>query len=427
MSYKLESLSDCKKKIVFTFATLDLSTEIKASVVEKQKSANLKGFRKGKAPLTMVEKMFGPQIETDALNRFVQAQVFQAIQKESLRVVGYPNFENMKYDSGKSVSFDALVETFPVVAVKPFTGYSFKKEKAEVTAEDVDRLKKNYLNSRSEMTEVKDASIKLAKGHFATLNFAGEKENGERPENMAAQEFVLEIGSNQFIPGFEDGMIGMKKGDKKVIAVTFPADYHMDDLKNSKVKFDVELLEIKEKKLPDLTDEMAKEFGFDSAADFETKNKANLVQQKERAAKEKLHQELLEKLVADNKFEVPTTLIMQQEEHVREDLKKTLTHQGFNEQMMAEYFVKWHADVTKKAEFQVRSGLILDKLANDYKVEATEADFIVKIEEAAKMSNMPADQVKKYYTSNESIKKNLMYAIREEKTFSKILDQVKLT
>lgn len=426
MSYTVQEVNGCTKKLAFNFETLDLTKEIKVAVKEKQKTVNLKGFRKGKAPLDMVEKMYGPQIESDALNRFVQGQVFEAINKEKLRVVGYPSFENVKYDDGKSVSFDALVEIFPEVEIKDISGYSFTKDKVEVSDEDIEKMKQNYLGSKAEMTELADEKAKLANGHFAVFNFQGVKEDGSRPENMKGEEFLLEIGSGQFIPGFEEGMIGLKKGDKKDIELTFPADYHAADLQNAKVKFEVELLEIKEKKFPELNDELAKEFGYESKDDFMTKNTESLKSHKERAAMEKLNQEILEKIVADNTFDVPQTMIDQQKEFLMKDLTNTLKQQGFNDQMMNEYFTRWSDDMNQKATFQVRSGLILDTLAKKYNVESTEADIDKKIEETAKSSGLDAAQIRQYYTSDEKLKKNLTYAIREEKTFAKIHEVVKI-
>lgn len=423
MAYSVESINGCTKKIAFNFDKLDLTEQIKSAVKAKQKQVNIKGFRKGKAPLDMVEKMYGPQIESDALNQFVQKEFFEAVNEEKLRVVGYPNFENVNYDSGKSVSFDALVEVFPQVEVKDMSKLSFTKEKVEVTDEEVENVKKNYLNSRAEMKEVEDESTTLDKGLFAVFNFQGEKEDGSKPENMKGEEFLLEIGSGQFIPGFEDGMIGMKKGDKKVIDLTFPADYHVEELKDAKVKFDVELLEVKAKNYPEFTDELAKEFGFESVEDFATKTKENLVSQKERQAQEKLNQEILEKLISENSFEVPSALVSQQEEYLKQDLTKTLKQQGFNDDMAEEYFSKWAGDMTEKAVFQVKSGLILDALANQFEVEASDEDFNAKVEENAKMSGLDVEQVKKYY-SEANVKQNLMYAIREEKTFSKIAEVV---
>jgi len=427
MSYTVKSVNGCTKKLEFNFATLDLSKEIKAAVVKKQGTTNIKGFRKGKAPLAMVEQVYGPQIESDALNQFVQTQLFEAVTKEKLKTVGYPAFENVKYDAGKSVSFEAVIETFPEIKLADYASYSFKKDAAEVTSEDLDKLTKNYLGSKAEMTEVTDPKTALAKGHFAVFNFEGVKENGERPENMKGSEYLLEIGSGQFIPGFEDGMIGLKKGEKKNILLTFPADYHAVELQNGKVTFEVELLEIKEKKFPELNDEMAKEFGYESVADFNTKNKANLLSQKERQASEKLHQEILEKLVKENKFDVPATLVQNQVKYLQEDLAKNLKSQGFNDQMVEEYFKRWSADVTTKADFQVRSGLILDHLAQQFNIETSDADFNKKIEESAASAGMDVETVKKYYSSNSQIKNNLMYAIREEKTFEELKKKMKIS
>ena len=173
MSYSLENINGCTKKLVFKFDTLDLSSQIKVELSKKQRSVSLKGFRKGKAPLAMVEKMYGPQIENEALNSFIQSQLYEAVSKEELRVVGYPKFENMKYESGNSVSFDALVEIFPEVELKDMSGLSFTEEKADVSKEDIDNTIKGYLASKAEMKEVEGGA--LANGQFAVLNFEGEK------------------------------------------------------------------------------------------------------------------------------------------------------------------------------------------------------------------------------------------------------------
>lgn len=427
MSYTIQDVNGCTKKFVFNFEKVDLSKEIMAAVLAKQANSNLKGFRKGKAPLEMVQKMFGPQIENDALYRFISNEYFEAVKKENIRAVGYPQFGNTKYEAGKTVAFEATVEVIPDFELKDYKSYTFKKDAETVTDEDFETLKKNYLSSKAEIAEVKDAAYKLAKGDFAVFNFEGEKADGSKPENMKAQEYMLEIGSGQFIPGFEDGMIGMKKGDKKDIKVTFPADYHEEDLKNAPVTFHVELLEIKQKNFPEFTDELAKTFGFESVADFTAKNKERMATQKKREVQSKLQQEILEKLISENTFEVPNALIEDQKESVKQDLAKTLKQQGFNEQMIGLYFERWNDDVTQKASFQVRSGLILDKLAKKYNIESTEADLDAKIDEMVAQSGMKKDEIAKFYKSNENIKRNLMYAIREEKTFAALMKDMKVS
>ena len=427
MSYTIQDVNGCTKKFVFNFEKVDLSKEIKAAVLAKQQNSNLKGFRKGKAPLEMVQKLFGPQIENDALYRFISNEYFEAVKKENIRAVGYPQFGNTKYEADKTVAFEATVEVIPDFELKDYSKYTFKKDSEVVTDEDFETLKKNYLASKAEVAEIKDAAHKLIKGDFAVFNFEGEKADGTKPENMKAQEYMLEIGSGQFIPGFEDGMVGMKKGDKKDIKVTFPADYHEADLKNAPVTFHVELLEIKQKNFPDFTDELAKEFGFESVNDFVTKNKERMMTQKKREVQTKLQQQILEKIIEDNKFDVPAAMIEDQKEGVKQDLSKTLKQQGFNDQMIGLYFERWNEDVTNKATFQVRSGLILDKLAKKYNIESTDSDLDAKIEEMVSQSGMKKEEIANFYKSNENIKRNLMYAIREEKTFNALMKDMKIS
>lgn len=426
MAYTVEEVNGCTKKFKFNFEDVDLGSQIQAALKEKQKSANLKGFRKGKAPLAMIQQVYGPQVENDALYRFVSEEFYKAVQEEKIRPVGYPNFGNTNFEGGKKVSFEATVETFPEVEVKDYSKYSFKKEDDSINEDDVKELKDRYLAPKSEMVEVKDEKAKLEKGQFAVFNFEGEKPDGTRPDNMKAEEFVLEIGSGQFIPGFEDAMIGMKKGEKKTIELTFPKDYHEADLKGADVKFDVELLEIKEKKVPEMTDELAKEFGFESVEDFDKKNRERLQNQKKREVQAKLQEQILEKLIEENDFDVPNALIEQQKQAVREDLGNNLKQQGFNDEMVKTYFEKWDEDVTQKATFQVKSGLILDKISKKYEVEATDADLDAKIQEMADQSGMEKAQLEQYYKSNEQIKQNLLYAIREEKTFEKLIQDMKV-
>lgn len=425
MSYSVESINGCTKKLVFNFEGVDLSTQIEDALKEKQKNSNLKGFRKGKAPMNFVKQVYGAQAENDALYRFVSQEFYKAVQEEKLQAVGYPAFGNTKFEND-NVSFEATVEIFPEVEVKDFSSYEFTKGDDTVTDADFEEMKNRYLAPKAEMVEVTDENKTLENGLFAVFNFEGEKPDGTKPENMKAEEFLLEIGSGQFIPGFEEGMVGLKKGEKKTIEVTFPSEYHEPDLRDMGVKFHVELLEIKERKVPELTDELAKEFGFESVDDFNTKNRERLEGQKKREVSSQLNEQILKKLVEDNPFDVPQALIDQQKTAVREDLGANLRQQGFDESMTQQYFEKWEEDILQKAEFQVRSGLILDKISKKYEIEATDEDFSKKIDEMATQSGMERDQIAGYYSSNENIKNNIMYAIREEKTFDKLISEMKV-
>jgi len=425
MTHKIEEVTGCKKKISFDFKELDLSKEIKEALLEKQKTVSLKGFRTGKAPLSVVEEMYKPQVESDAINRFIQNKFYDVVETEKLKVVGWPEIQNMKYDRGTTMSFDAVVEVFPEVSIAELSAISVEKEEAKLDESEVEEQVKRMQESKSQM-EAAPEGTKLQKGSFAVINFDGEDADGNRPENMKGKEFLLEIGSGQFIPGFEDGLIKLGAGDKKTVELNFPEDYHVPELKGAPVKFDVEVLEIKERKLPELSDDFAKEVGYDSLDGMMKTIKERMAKGKEKEAERKLHQDIIEQLVSKNKFDIPETLVKEQKKHLQKDVEGNLKQQGFTDKMLEEYFVKWDSDMNEKAEFQVRSGLILDTLGKKYNVEVKDSDVDARFSEIAQESGLDIDSVKKFYGGSEDVKKNLVYGLREEKTFAELKKEIKI-
>ncbi len=427
MSYSIETINGCTKKLVFNFNDLDLSPQIEKSLKETQKKVSLKGFREGKAPLEMVKSLYAPQIESDALNNFIQDELFKTLQKENLNPVGQPSFENVKFEKNKSISFDVVVELFPEFELKDYSKLSFKKDATEVTAQELEDAKNQILEAKSEIVPVTDSKMALAKGHHAIFNFEGVRASGERPENMKGKDFDLVIGSNRFIPGFEDGMVGMVVGDKKNIEVTFPADYQEASLQSEKVTFEVEILEIKEKKYPEITPELLKDLGVESMEQLNERNKERILAQKEMQAKEKLKTEIMKKLAEENDFAVPASLVQRQFEMLKRDVHENLGKQGHGHDKVHEIIQGWEADLLKRAEDQVRGSLILDTLAKKYEVEIGEADIDTQMESIAKSYGIPAEEIKKFYASNEQAKRNMVFSLREEKTFNKLMSNLKIS
>jgi trigger factor len=427
MSYSIENVDGCTKKIVFNFLDLDLGPQIEKSLKETQKKVSLKGFREGKAPLEMVKNLYAPQIESDALNNFIQDELFKTLQKENLNPIGQPSFENVKFDKNKSISFDVVVELFPEFELKDYSKLSFKKEASEVTAKELEEAKNQVLEAKSEIVPVGDSKMKLAMGHHAIFNFEGVRANGDRPENMKGLDFDLVIGSNRFIPGFEDGMIGMITGEKKNIEVTFPADYQEESLRSEKVTFEVELLEIKEKKYPEITPELLKDLGVASLEELNERNKERILMQKEMQVKEKLKTEIMKKLTEENDFAVPKSLVQRQYEMLKKDVHDNLGKQGHSHDKVHEIIQGWEADLLKRAEEQVRGSLILDTLAKKFGVEIGEADIDTQMESIAKSYGIPTEEIKKFYASNEQAKRNMVFSLREEKTFNKLMSELKIS
>ena len=216
----------------------------------------------------------------------------------------------------------------------------------------------------------------------------------------------------------------MRKGEKRDFPVKFPDDYHSDDIKGAEVRFFVELLEIKEKNKPDLTDEVAKNMGYESQDDMRKKIQDRLKYQKRRHSDEKLNKEILDKLIEENQFDLPQVLVEQQKEFLKNDVKNSLKSRGFKDGQFDEYFEKWGQDIEKKAIHQVRSGLILEAIAREDNIEVTDEVINEKYKEIAHQSNMPVDEVKGYYENKEDLAKNLRAALREEVIFKKICEKV---
>jgi trigger factor len=426
MTYTVSEVNSCTKKIIFKLPNVDLKPHIQKALQNKQKTVELKGYRKGKAPMSMIEQFYGPQVENEALSRFIYEQIDNAVKTEGINPIDYPTIENADYKA-PNLNFEAVVEFFPNLKIKDLGKYSFKKDKVEVTDKDIEETKAKYLKSRTTLETVEDASYKAKNGDYVHLNFQGKLSDGSMPDNMKGVDYPLELGSQSFIKGFEEALIGLKKGDKKDIPLTFPTDYHVDTLKGQPVTFSIEVVLIKQKKVPALNLELAKELGFETLEQMESTIKETILTQKERAAKEKLEKEVLEKLAEDHKVDVPEVMVKNQKKALVEQMLPGLTRSGFNEQQIQEYMSKWENELNQKAIFQVHTALILDQISKDQKVEVTPADIDAKYEEVAKSAGMPVEDVKNFYKKDQNNYRNFFYNIKEQKTFEKIFSLVKLS
>ncbi len=426
MDYKIEDINECTKKFIFNFTDLNMDSEINEEVLKIQKSANLKGFRKGKAPLDLIKKTYNHKIQANAIDSYIRNRFLDAINKEKLKVVGYPKFENLKYEPNKLISFDALVEVFPVFSLKDISNISIKKKKAKVSKDEVDRLVKSYLESKSVMQEIKNENHTIVNGNFVVINYNGKRDDGKQLDGMSDNDSLLEVGSKRFIQGFEENLIGMKKGDKKSFDVKFPDDYFNNELKSRGATFEVEILEIKEKTYPKLTDSLATELDFKSKDDLLKESENRLLEQKNVEVENDLKQQLLDKIIADNNFSIPTTMVDKQKEYLKKDMENLLTRQGFNNDMIDDYFKKWGEDLDKKAENQVRVGLILNYISNKYDISVQEEDINKKLSSISKKSNLSLEKVREYYLEKPDIKRNFLASLKEEIIFNKMFEMVNI-
>ena len=425
MSYVIEELSNCSSKFIFDINNVNLSHQVDQALIEKQKTADMKGFRKGKVPLSIVARVYENEVQRKALMDFVSHHITDVLEEKKFSVIGTPQLLGLNYEKeSQSIKFEVIVEYFPNVKINDFMHLSFKKESAKVSDNDIQKLIDNELDQFSQSVEIKD--VALDKGHTAVINFQGEKENGEKPGNMKGEEYLLEIGSHAFIPGFEDALLGMRKGDKRNFPIKFPSDYHVEDMKGTSVTFFVDLLEIKVKQKLDLTDGSAQSVGYKSKSDMKESVRSRLEHQKKKYAQEKLNKEIIDKLVEENQFNIPETLLSHQKKFLESELKTSLKSKGLSESQLSEYLLKWGSDIEKRAVCQVRSQLILKEIARQHSIEISDDDINKKYEEIAKQSSMTVDEIKSYYKDKENVLENFQYAIKEERVFDKICEQVQV-
>lgn len=426
MNYTVSDVNTCTKKLSFKLPNVDLKPHIQKALQSKQKTTEIKGYRKGKAPMSIIEKFYGPQIENEALSRYMYEQIDTAVKSEGINPIDYPKVENADYKA-PNLNFEAVVEFFPKIEIKDLSKYSFKKDKVEVTERDITEAKDKYLKSRTTLEEVADENYKAQNGDFVNMNFQGKLKDGSAPDNMKGLDYSLELGSGNFIKGFEEAIIGLKKSDKKDIKLTFPEDYHAEDLKGQPVTFAIEVLTIKHKKAPSLNEDLAKELGFDSLDQMETSIRDTVKTQKDRASKDKIEKEILEKLAADHKVDVPELMVQNQKKALIDQVLPGLSRSGFNDDQIKDYIAKWGSELDEKAAFQVHTALILDQISKDHKIDVTPQDIELKYQEVAKSAGMSVEEVKDFYKKDQNNYRNFFYNIKEQKTFEKIFSLVKLS
>ncbi|MBF0362250.1 MAG: trigger factor [Oligoflexia bacterium] len=443
MSYTTEDVGKCSKKFIFNLTEIDLSTPLKDKLIEKQKKADFKGYRKGKVPMSVIEQFYKPQLEDEIMREYLSNQFYKAIDETKTNVIGNPVFSNVKYDSkdGKGeATFDVVVDFVPEFKLIDPNTLTFVEERVEVSDEDINNIKEQMRSYRSELVVIEGSDdLALINGNYAIADFKAfdaEEANGESGNESFGQEIeklnfkdrVLEIGTGLFIADVEDQMIGMKKGEKKEIITTIPDKFYQKDFVGKRVRFEVLLIEIKELKKPEFDDAFVSEMGYQSIEDFENKSREGVRKYKENEVKKKLYQEIMEKLVESIPIDLPQSIIQAQEEATRKNIDANLKQQRMNETQVKEYFEKWDEDIKKRSEFQVRIDFILNKFADEYEIDVTNSDLDKRYEEMSHEYRSSVEEIRKFYNDHKNSKQklNLIYTIREEKTLKRLSEMVRL-
>lgn len=426
MSIKIEKTDKNNElKLEFTVEAAKFDEAIQKVYVKSAKYFNIPGFRKGKAPLAIVEKHYGKEIfYEDAFNEIVPEIYEKELKENNIEAVSRPDIEVTQIGKGQDLIFTAVVQTKPEVTVGKYKGIALKKIEYTVSDENIDHEIEHMRERNARIITVEDRAVKDK--DIVTIDFEGSVD-GVPFEGGKAEGHELTIGSKTFIPGFEDQIIGMKKEEEKDITVTFPKDYFSKDLAGKEAVFKVKLHEIKEKELPTVDDEFAKDVSeFDTLEELKKSIREKLEEENTRRAKYETEEAAIKAVCDATEIDIPSGMIESEIDNMVKEVESRLSYQGLKLEQYLQMLNKTEADFRKEYEEQakenVKSRLVLEAVAKDAKIEVAEDEIASKIKEMAETYGRKEEDLK----LNETLKRYLEQSMKEEKAIQFIIDNAKI-
>ena len=425
MNVKVENTEKKNEvKLTFNVEAEKFEEAMKKVYTKTAKYFNIPGFRKGKAPMQLVERQYGSAIfYEDAFNELVPEIYDEAIKENNVAAVSKPNIDIIQMEKGKELIFTATVETKPEVELGKYKGIEVKKIEYTTTDKDIEHELGHMAERNSRLVSIEDRPVE--KGDIVTIDFDGSID-GVKFDGGKAENHDLEIGSNTFIPGFEDQIIGMKIDEEKDIKVKFPEDYFSKDLAGKDAVFAVKLHEIKKKELPKMDDEFAKDVSeFDTLDELKNSIKEKLDTENANKAKYETEEEAIKAVCDKAKVDIPNGMIEMEIDNMIRDMETRLSYQGLNLnqylQMMGRTEENIREDFKEQAEKSIKSRLVLEAIIKAEKIETTPEEVTEKVKDMAKQYGRKEEEL----LNNEQLKEYLSESIKTEKAIDFIVKNAK--
>ncbi len=412
----IETTQGLERRVQLIVPAETVKKAVSGELKRVAKNAKIDGFRKGKVPATMIEKMYGASVRQEVLGELLQRTFFEEMMKEKVNLAGRPTFNIDKFEDNKDVEFTATFEVYPEIKLKGLETIEVEKPVVEITDADIEKmigvLRKQQANWK-EVERVANASDRV------TIDFTGTI-NGEEFQGGNAEDFVLLMGQGRMIPGFEEGIVTHKAGEKFNIDVTFPEDYQSENLKGKKAVFAINLKKVEEMELPELTDEFVAKFAAKTVAELRAEVLKNMQRELNNAIKGRIKTQALEGLLKANETDVPTSAVELEVETLRNQAAQRygMTKEQAT-QLPSELF-------QAEAKRRVQIGLLLGTLIAEHKLVADEVRVTAMLEEIASAYEKPAEVVE-YYKNNAELMNNLRNAVLEEQVIDMLLEKAKVT
>lgn len=419
MQVSVETTQGLERRATIIVPAEKIDSEVKKQVQQEARRARLDGFRPGKVPVSVIEKRFGQSIRQDVAMQSMQQHYIEAMIQEKLNPAGAPKFEPKTIEKGKDLEFVAIFEVYPEVELKDLEKVEVEKPVAEVADADVDNMLETLRKQHASWKETDRAAKEEDR---ATIDFAGSID-GEAFEGGKAEDFALEMGQGRMIPGFEDGIQGMKAGEEKTIEVTFPEDYHAENLKGKKADFAITVKKVEEKELPELTEEFVAQFGISEGGvdALRTEVKKNMERELKSAVSNKVKQQVIKGLLAANSdVQVPSALVEQEVDALRQ---QALQRFGDNAKNMPELPAELF---TEQAKERAQVGILLGEVIRGNELKVDDAKVQELIETTASAYEDPQEVIE-YYKTNEQLMQQVRNMALEEQAVELILEKAQVT
>lgn len=426
MSVQVEKLEKNMVKLIIETSAEELDKAIQQAYLKNRGEISVPGFRKGKVPRQMIEKMYGESIfYEDAANSIIPDAYEKAAEESDLEIVSQPKIDVTQLEKGKAFIFTAEVAIKPEVTLGNYKGVEVEKSVIEATEEEVLEELDKTREQNSRMTTVEGRPVE--KDDQAIINYEGFVD-GVAFEGGKDENHGLTIGSGQFIPGFEEQLIGVNIGEEVEVKVTFPEEYHAPDLAGKEAVFKVTVNEVKKKELPELDDEFAEDVSdFDTLAEYKHDIKAKIIERKEKASATEKENKILDKIIEDSKMEIPEAMIETQTRQIADDFANRLQQQGLT---LEQYFQftgltseKLIEDMKPQAVKRIETRLVLEAIAKAEDIQVTDEDFETELNNMAAAYQMEVAQIKEFMGENE--KKQMKQDIAVQKAVDLVTKESK--
>ena len=423
MKTTVKNLSDTKVELTISLDKAELVAAEQVALTKLAQNMKVQGFRQGKVPVSVAAKNVSPEaLSQQTLEDALSKAVADAFTTEKIQALDRPSVEVKKFVPGQELEFTAESQIIPKVTLGDYKKLTAKKEKTSVTKKDVDEIVERMRTSLAEKSDVTRAA---KNGDETIIDFIGKRDDVAF-DGGTATDYALTLGSNSFIPGFEEAIVGKKPGETFDVELTFPDDYHAADLKGAAVTFTTTLKSIKEAKLPELNDEFAAKCGpFTSIDEMLADIKRELGDHKDREATDKLKDALVTELIEKSTVPVPEVLVKDQEESIERDMTQNLMYQGMNLDMYLESQKmtkeEWlDKEVQPTAEKRVKAGLILAELSKELKIEATNQELEDHVQKYKQQYANNPDAIKQMDTPE--ARRDIANRLLTEKTVDQLVE-----